>query len=110
MRLLSQQPLKHHRQGGKLYVGGQLKVAVEVKNLAPVKTVGIRYTDDNWLTWKDSDGAWSSHNNGSDTDQFLVLTHSDLKPGACVQYAIYYRANGSTWWDNNNSANYSAQF
>ena len=110
VRRISQQLLKHQRQGGNLYLGGQLKVVLEVQNPAPIKTAGIRYTTDDWSTWKERDGIWCSRDDGSDTDQFLVLTESDLRPGIRVEYALYCRVNDSTWWDNNNSTNYSAQF
>ncbi len=110
IRLLSQQLLKHHRQGGNFYFGGQLKIVAEVTNRATVKTVGIRYTDDDWLTWKERDGIWCSHDERSEVDQFLVLTESTLAAGVRIEYALYCRVNESTWWDNNNSANYSAQF
>jgi hypothetical protein len=110
IRLLSQQLLTHHRQGGTLYLGGQLRVVIEVRNPASIKTAGIRYTVDDWLTWNDRDGIRCRHDDRSDTDRFLVLTESTLAPGARIQYALYCRVNDSTWWDNNNLANYSAQF
>ena len=47
----SQELLKYYRQDGSLYISGQLKVLAVVLNLSPIKTVGIRYTTDNWATW-----------------------------------------------------------
>src|SRR5882672_4746577 len=74
IRRVSQQVLKYQRQGGKKYVGGQLKIVVEVKNLAPEKIVCVRYTDDGWFSWKECGGVWSGHDAGADTDEFVVHT------------------------------------
>lgn len=106
----SHEVLKYYRQDGSLYISGQLKVLAVVRNVAPIKTVAIRYTTDNWKTWKESAGVWCGHSDEDDTDQFLVHTESTLPPGCVVQYAIYCMANGSTYWDNNSSKNFLAQF
>ena len=107
---ISQEVLKYYRQGGTMYVSGQLKVTTEVNNIDYNKTVGIRYTCNNWGSYKSSTGSWSSHNNSANTDQFLIYSESTIVPGTLVKYAIYYTVKGSTYWDNNNGANFSAQF
>lgn len=107
---VSHELLKYFRQDGEWYVSGQLRVIAEVANLGPVKTVGLRYTLDNWAAWKEINGIWSRHCRTSDTDQFVICSESTLPPGTLMRYAIYYIVNGSMWWDNNNSRNYSAQF
>lgn len=101
---------KYYRQGGTLYMGGQLLVRVGVKNLAYNKTVGIRYTQNNWASYKNNNGYWAQHNSWNNTDEFDVFTDSDIQPYATVKYAIYFKANGRTYWDNNGGRNYSAQF
>ena len=107
---VSDYALKYCRQDGALYVSGQLKVLAAVRNLAPIKTVSIRYSSDNWSSWKDSVGVWCGHCKEDDTDQFVIHSESTLPPGGLVSYAIYYVANGLTYWDNNNDANYSVRF
>lgn len=107
---VSQEILKYCRQGGSVYVSGQLRITVEVKNLAPVKLVGIHYTSNHWKSRKVSHGTWCSHNVGFDSDQFLVLSESTITPGSRLEYAIFYTASGMTYWDNNSGANYQAQF
>ena len=106
----SHEALKYYRQDDSLYVSGQLKVLAVVRNFSPIKTVGIRYTTDNWATWKDRDGVWCCHIDVENTDEFLLHTESTLSPGSLVSYAIYCVANGPTYWDNNDAVNYSAQF
>ena len=107
---LSDEALKYYRQDGSLYVSGQLKVLAVVRNLAPIKTVSIRYTTDSWASCKDSSGAWCGHSDADDTDQFLIHSESTLPPGCVVSYAICCMANGVIYWDNNGGANYSVQF
>jgi hypothetical protein len=107
---VSQEVLKYKREGGTLYVGGQLRVTVEVSNLALNKSVGMRYTCDHWRSHRDVEGVWSHHEFGTDTDQFVIHSESTIAPGTRVEYAIYYAVNGSVYWDNNGSANYRAQF
>ncbi len=107
---ISQDLLKYYKYGGTVYVSGQLKVTAEVNNIAYDKVVGIRYTTDNWKTSKDYNGYWISHNNAANTDRFEILSDSSIQPGTKVQYAIYYKVSGKTYWDNNNGLNYTAQF
>jgi Carbohydrate/starch-binding module (family 21) len=106
----SQQVLEYNREGGSVYVGGQLKVTAEVSNLALNKSVGIRYTCDGWRTFRDVEGAWSHHDFGTDKDQFVIHSESTIAPGTRVEYAVYYAVNGQTYWDNNGFGNYVAQF
>ncbi|OHD56334.1 MAG: hypothetical protein A2Y33_12060 [Spirochaetes bacterium GWF1_51_8] len=107
---VSQETLKYYKYGGTVYVSGQLKVTAGVNNLAYDKVVGIRYTLDNWKTYKDYNGYWISHDGYGNTDNFEVLSESTIKPGTLVKYAIYFKANGKTYWNNNYGANFSAQF
>jgi hypothetical protein len=107
---VSQELLKYYRGGGSIYVSGQLKLTAGVKNLAYDKVVGLRYTKDGWKTQADSNGFWSRHIAGNNTDEFICLSDSSIMPGTRVVYAIYYKVNGKTYWDNNGGRNYSAQF
>jgi hypothetical protein len=108
VRQLSREILKYYRQGGTMYVCGQLKVTVEVINHDAAGTAGMRYTEDKWKTFQESVGSWSRHDDVSTTDQFLICSPSTIAPGTRVEYAIYYTASGATYWDNN--GNYCAQF
>lgn len=107
---ISQEVLRYYRQGGTLYVSGQLKVEAGVKNLAYSKIVGIRYTVNNWSSWTDSNGSWSYHVDWNNTDVFTVYSASTINPGSVMKYAIYFKVNGKTYWDNNYGQNYTAQF
>jgi hypothetical protein len=107
---ISQDLLKYYKYGGTVYVSGQLKVSAGVNNIAYDKVVGIRYTTDNWKTYKDYNGYWTSYNSAANTDTFDIFSESTIQPGKTVKYAIYYKVSGKTYWDNNNGLNYTAQF
>lgn len=109
VRSVSHEVLKYYRQDGALYLSAQVRILAVVRNFCPIKTVGIRYTLDNWTTWKDNDGVWSRHCDHTNTDEFVVHTESTLPPGRLVQFAVYYVAEGVTRWANNEGANYSVQ-
>jgi hypothetical protein len=107
---VSEELLKYYRQGGAVYVSGQLKVTVEVGNLDPSAVVGMRYTEDDWNSFKESAGSWSRHNETLGTHQFLILSKSTIAPGTTIKYAIYQKLHGTTYWDNNHFRNYCARF
>ncbi|EEF59162.1 phosphatase [Pedosphaera parvula] len=107
---VSQEVLKYNREGGNVYVSGQLRVTAEVSNLALNKSVGMRYTCDDWRSYREVEGVWSHHEFGTDRDRFVIHSESMIPPGIRVEYAIYYAVNGLVHWDNNASANYWAQF
>lgn len=103
-----------------------LWVDLSVYDLAYEKDVGIRWTDDNWATWHDA-AAWYDGELGGGWQRWGV----DITPigtrstdgqtnkwenlyggwrtvtGVTVQFAVYYRAAGGEWWDNNGGQNYS---
>lgn len=107
---IEQELLKYYKYGGTVYVSGQLKVRAGVNNVAYNKVVGIRYTLNNWASYKDYNGYWVSHDNYANTDTFEIFSESTIQPGTLVKYAVYYKVNGATYWDNNYGKNYSAQF
>jgi hypothetical protein len=80
------------------YVRGTVLVA----NLGYSKVVGIRYSSDNWATYTDFDGEFAGSENGY--DRFRVQSYATVSPS--IKFAVYYKVNGQTYWDNNNGANY----
>jgi hypothetical protein len=109
---VSEELLRYFREDGGVYVSGQLRVVAEAVNPGSTKTtrVGLRYTVDDWATWKDIDGTWSIHRAKLNTDQFVICSESTIPPGTLVRYAIYFLTSGSSHWDHNQSRDYSAQF
>lgn len=72
-----------------------------VQNLGYSKTVGVRYTTDNWATYKDVNATYTDSARSHNMDAFAIPS---IPLGA--KYAVYYTVNGTTYWDNNYGENY----
>lgn len=81
-----------------------------VKNLSPTKTVTVRYTEDNWATYKDANLSYVSSTTGTNDELWTVTLDIDEDNSSSVQYCIRYDVNGQTYWDNNFGANYDSNF
>lgn len=75
---------------------------IYVQNLGVEKKVGVRYTLDNWATYKDVDATYQYSTASNSMDVFDIPS---FPSGA--KYAVYYTVNGVTYWDNNFGDNYS---
>lgn len=83
-------------------------IRVVVKNLAYNKTVKVRYTTDNWATYKDANlNYYASNTDGSMELWTLKLSEAQSDE---FQYCISYTVNGTTYWDNNFGMNYDRLF
>lgn len=80
-----------------------------VKNIAYNKVVKVRYTQDNWATYKDVDLIYDSPSTTVDNLEWWTVT-LNLDKDKMFEYCIYYQVNGQTYWDNNFGANYDRSF
>lgn len=78
--------------------------SIRVKNLAYSKKVTVRYTQDNWLSFKEVDAKYASTNPDGTENWNLRTVLTSAEP---VKYCISYTVNGGTAWDNNFKDNYS---
>ncbi len=81
----------------------ELEGSIEVKNLGPVKQV--------WLHYQNALGDWVDHPafyTAPTTDNYEAFTFRLPLPGSVssVRFAVKYRVNGQTYWDNNNQQDY----
>jgi hypothetical protein len=82
-------------------------IGVVVKNLAYNKVVKVRYTTDNWATYKEANLSYKA----SDAEgNELWTTYLSEANSDGFQYCISYTVNGKTYWDNNFGANYDRLF
>lgn len=113
---------------GAVNYGHSIWVDLSVYNLAYEKDVGIVWTDDDWATWHEAD-AWYEGSLGNNWEKWGIditpigtrstagnLTKWSnfyggwtdfLSAPITIEYAVYYRAAGGEWWDNNNGQNYT---
>lgn len=81
-------------------------VRVLVKNLEYEKIINIRYTEDNWSTFKDVSLNYQSTNTDG-SEYWYANLNLDYDRRSDFHYAVYYNVNGKTYWDNNFGINYN---
>lgn len=79
---------------------------IVLKNLAYNKVVKVRYTTDNWATYKEISATYDS---GLAYGQEFWTFRDESLPDdwETLDFAVYYTVNGTTYWDNNFEANYT---
>ncbi|NXO00257.1 PPR3A phosphatase, partial [Rhinopomastus cyanomelas] len=83
---------------------------IRVLNVSFEKTVYVRMTLNNWLSYYDILAEFMPNSCGSETDQFcfkLSLVPPYQKDGAKVEFCIRYETSVGTFWANNNDKNYT---
>ncbi len=83
---------------------------VAVKNLAYNKIVKVRYTEDNWATYKDVDLQYKSAITGTNSELWDVTLNLDNASRDNFEFCVYYQVNGQTYWDNNFGSNYDISY
>ena len=90
---------------------GRLSVDVLVKNVAFAKQVGIVFTTDGWATNHVATGffqqKFAPFGNPNQPNAELWNIAPLVGAGAHGAFAVFYDVNGTTFWDNNQSANYT---
>lgn len=81
-----------------------------VKNIGYAKKVTVRYTQDNWASYKDADLSYYLTPNGKDFEYWKCTLNLDENKMNDFQYCIRYEVNGQTYWDNNFGRNYNQSF
>ncbi len=103
----------------------QVRGSVLVRNLAYHKQVVIRYTTDGWKTWKEAYGRYSQtstfnpYGDSTYSAEFWnfeapTMVFPKAYAGQSIidavnlnfEFAIEYRVNGTSYWDNNGGNNY----
>ena len=91
--------------------GANLTVEALVKNLDFVKQVAIVYSTNGWQTFQTAFGTFSrSFRPGSSPHQLNAEEWTISAPvgaGAAGEFAVFFNAAGTTYWDNNFGINYS---
>ncbi|KAM9826213.1 protein phosphatase 1 regulatory subunit 3E isoform 3-T5 [Syngnathus typhle] len=84
---------------------------VRVLNLAFEKSVSLRYSLNNWITFMDSLASYVPHSSDGGTDRFSfkVVIPTYMENGGTLQFAIKYTVDGEDFWDNNNGNNYKVR-
>ncbi|KAI4830912.1 hypothetical protein KUCAC02_002513 [Chaenocephalus aceratus] len=88
-----------------------LSGVVRVLNMAFEKSVSLRYSLNNWITFMDSLASYVPNSTNGDTDKFRfkIIMPTYLDNGGTFQFAIKYCVGGQEFWDNNNGINYKVR-
>lgn len=77
---------------------------IVLKNLAYDKEVFVRYTTDHWQTYYDLPAYYvSNYNDGNEVWSYEKVFTNEVN---AVEFAVCYKVNGITYWDNNFGRNY----
>ncbi|XP_060779194.1 protein phosphatase 1 regulatory subunit 3E [Neoarius graeffei] len=84
---------------------------VRVLNLAFEKTVTLRYTLNNWLTFMDVPATYVPQSSDGSTDKFhfKIVTPAFFESSSSLQFAVCYRVGTDEFWDNNDGTNYKVR-
>lgn len=84
---------------------------VRVLNLAFEKSVSLRYSLNNWITFMDGLASYvpSSSDGATDKFRFKIVMPTYLDSGGTLQFAIKYCVGGQEFWDNNHGNNYKVR-
>lgn len=84
---------------------------VRVLNLAFEKSVSLRYSLNNWITFMDSMASYVPSSSDGVTDKFCfkIVMPTSFDSGGTLQFAIKYCVEGEEYWDNNNGINYKVR-
>ena len=83
------------------------EIKAAVKNLGYHKDIKVRYTVDNWKTYKEAPLTYKSTNDNNDEIWSTTIDTTGAEYYN-FQYAISYTVNGQTYWDNNFGLNYDS--
>uniref|UniRef100_A0A8C7YQD9 CBM21 domain-containing protein n=1 Tax=Oryzias sinensis TaxID=183150 RepID=A0A8C7YQD9_9TELE len=84
---------------------------VRVLNMAFEKSVSLRYSLNNWITFMDSLATYVPNSSDGVTDKFCfkIVMPTYLDNGGVLQFAIKYCVGGREFWDNNDGNNYKVR-
>jgi Carbohydrate/starch-binding module (family 21) len=97
--------------GWDLSAAGILQFDILLQDLAYNKTVGVRFTTNNWATYEDAFATYSQSfpptGAPHQVNAQLWELSTSIGTGNHGQFAAFYTVNGVTYWDNNFGMNYS---
>jgi Carbohydrate/starch-binding module (family 21) len=90
-----------------IYGNSNLYLIVDVRNIAFAKEVKIVYTTNNWTTTNTKAFLYNPAENTGRNPDFERWSIEFQIPAKTVTYALSYKVNGQTYWDNNFGKNYT---
>lgn len=86
-----------------------LSGTIKVRNIGFEKSVQIRITYDSWISYSDVECTYMNNVyscQDTDTFTFMLELPAHIQPHNRVEFCICYKAQGQSFWDNNDGNNY----
>lgn len=90
--------------------GTVINFSVIVKNIGFAKNVGIRYTDNNWASYKNVELNYSGPVEGTNNELWTGSVTIDTNKKSAFKFSGFYKVNGNEYWDNNFGSNYDINY
>lgn len=102
--LLGEEPIKvvitNEKKTGKNY-----PVKVALKNYGFLKTVKVKYTEDNWITPLEKELTFKAQDENN-IEEWSTIIELNSKDKVNLEYVVSYEVNDQIYWDNNQGNNY----
>lgn len=84
---------------------------VRVANIGFHKSVRLRYSINNWVSFYDIMASYIQNSCDGPTDRFSfnLVAPSAVGPGSKIAFAVSYTVNDTIYWDNNGGRNYEVE-
>lgn len=104
-------PIAPERIGSGFAYSNTYKVNAVLQNYAYNKNVFVRYTTDNWKTYKDQALSYNcTKADGTELWDTVICAPYGTSINEEFHYAICYQVNGTEYWANNFGANYDISY
>lgn len=104
LELLGESPIKVVVSQG-IKTGKEYPITVALKNYGFLKTVKVKYTEDNWKTFLEKELIFKSQDD-NDIEEWSTIIELTTKDKKSFQYVVSYQVNDEIYWDNNSGNNY----
>ena len=87
-----------------------INFSATVKNVGFAKKVGIRYTDDNWASYKDVELKYDYSISDTNNEVWTGSIEINAANKNAFKFCGYYKVNDNEYWDNNFGENYDINY
>jgi len=105
VELLGQEPIKVVITEGKK-TAKNYPIIVVLKNYNFIKTVKVKYTEDNWNNFIEKELSFKEQEENN-IEEWTTIIELSSKDKAKFKYVVSYEVNEQTYWDNNYGSDYT---
>ena len=95
---------------GERQTASNYKITAVVKNIGFAKQVKVKYTTNNWASYKWADMSYEGPSDGKNYEFWSTELHLSESDMSGFQFCVSYTVNGQTYWDSNFGRNFNSSF